>query len=311
MGIVTNRVLKMTPQSPDYARYFPAFTELDRWGVGVTASGFTRIASGSSYPSPALHPEGHLFDWKHGRILGGLQIVLIVSGSGLLETHATGLRRVGSGMAFVLLPHTWHRYRPEPGTGWEESWIELQGPVVDALVSSGVFPPSSILREKTMTLGLHEILDSIHRQSRRWTGGFIAQSSGAGLQALAACTAGSRERYPSTVCGAVARAEKYLSDHHAESISIEELAGRLGVAYSHFRRVFKKQTGFPPWQYVLNLRLNRARRLLASSDAKLEDIAERVGFSSGFQLSLAFKRAYGESPASWRRTLADRDEGLE
>jgi transcriptional regulator GlxA family with amidase domain len=43
--------------------------------------------------------------------------------------------------------------------------------------------------------------------------------------------------------------------------------------------------------------------MLTSSDAILDDIAARVGFSSGFHLSNAFKQAYGESPDKWRRTL--------
>jgi len=69
------------------------------------------------------------------------------------------------------------------------------------------------------------------------------------------------------------------------------------------RRAFRAQTGFAPWQYVMHLRLTRARRLLASSDAKLDEVAARVGFSSGFHLSFAFKRAFGQSPDTWRQTF--------
>jgi AraC-like DNA-binding protein len=77
----------------------------------------------------------------------------------------------------------------------------------------------------------------------------------------------------------------------------------LGVAYSHFRRAFRQHTGFAPWQYMLHLRLAQARRLLASPDATIEDAAGRLGFSSAFHLSAAFKRTFGLAPSRWRRQL--------
>jgi len=103
----------------------------------------------------------------------------------------------------------------------------------------------------------------------------------------------------------VIEAERYFFKHHTDPINIAQLAKRLGIAYSHFRREFKAQTGYSPWQYVIHLRLSRAQRLLASSDATLEDIASRVGFCSGFHLSSVFKTAFRVSPHYWRKQLRE------
>ena len=275
-----------------------------RWGIGVTGSGLTHIAAGTSYP-PDQHPKDHQLDWKHGRVLDSLQIVLITTGAGWFETRALGQKRVEAGMVFLLLPGVWHRYRPDPKTGWDESWIEIQGPVVAELLEAETFAPNSALRRGAIDAGLDEVLDRIHRCVREKAGGFQPEASAAALQALAICAriANVRPRL-SHVQQAVIAAERYLTDHHAEEINVEALARDLGVAYSHFRRAFRAQTGFAPWQYVTHLRLTRARRMLASSGAKLDDVAECVGFHSGFHLSLAFKQAYGLPPNVWRKGLA-------
>ncbi len=305
MTVIIFRIQKVTTKSTDYFRYLPATPELARWGLGVTAGGRTDIPPGASYP-PALHPQDHQLDWQHGRVLDALQIVLISAGGGWLETRATGKRRITAGMAFLLLPQSWHRYRPDPKTGWTESWIEVQGPVVDGLLKSNTFPPGAVLRPGAIDAGLEETLDAIHRLIRHGAGVFQPELAAAALQALALCEriAQSRAR-PSRIQQAVAEAERHLNEHHAEPVNVEELARKLGVAYSHFRRAFRAQTGHAPWQYVIHLRLTRARRLLASSDATLDDIASRVGFSSGFHLSAAFKQAYGEAPDNWRRALSN------
>lgn len=303
MLLMIIRIQKMTKIATDYFRYIPATPEMRRWGLGVTASGYQRIAAGTAYP-PEQHPEDHQLSWEQGRVLDALQIVLISSGGGLLETQATGQCRVEAGMVFLLLPNTWHRYRPNLETGWTESWIEVQGPVVESLLLDDVFPPSMILRGSAIGSGLEETMESIHRRIRQDSGGFQPELSAAALHVLALCLRVSRSPSRSSqIERAVHEAVSYLGEHHAEALNVEMLAEKLGVAYSHFRRAFRAQTGFSPWKYVIHLRLTRARRILAGSDAKLDEVAARVGFSSGFHLSNAFKQAFGESPDQWRRGL--------
>ena len=154
-------IQKMTFCMEDYFRYFPTPPELLNWGLALSAAGFTRIPPHTPYP-PAKHPEDHELDWNHGRVIESLQVVLVSDGGGVLETRSTRQQRVEAGMVFLLLPHSWHRYRPDPETGWVESWIEVRGPVVDGLLQRDTFPPGSILQHGAFDAGIEETLNRIH-----------------------------------------------------------------------------------------------------------------------------------------------------
>jgi AraC-like DNA-binding protein len=234
---------------------------------------------------------------------------LITNGGGWFETHATGSREIHAGMAFALLPGTWHRYRPDEGRGWEESWLEVRGPLVDRLIGKGVFAAGEAVRAGALGAGMEAALEQVHARSRHGPPGFDAARAAAAYAVLAAWERAGRGhgRPVPRLARAVAEAERFLAEHHAEPVNVRELAERLGVAYSHFRRAFKQHTGFAPWQYVLHLRLARARRLLAASDATLDEAAAQFGFNSGFHLSTMFKSAHGMSPQAWRQSLAGPD----
>jgi AraC-like DNA-binding protein len=294
----------MPKRADSYFRYFAATADINLWGLGVTAAGFTQIPPHVGYP-PARHPADHHFDWERGRVLDALQIVLITGGRGAFETRQGGVHTIETGAAFVLIPGVWHRYRPERDMGWVESWVEICGPLVDRLIRRGVFQAETAVRAGALEAGLDAALETIHARSRAGPAGFDAERAAGAFAALAAwkkseqSTSSRHDR----LTAAVEEAERYLADHHAEPVNIEQLARRLGVAYSHFRRAFKTHTGFAPWQYVLHLRLARAGRLMAASDATLDAIAAQVGFSSGFHLSSAFKQEHGMAPNRWRQEL--------
>jgi AraC-like DNA-binding protein len=90
----------------------------------------------------------------------------------------------------------------------------------------------------------------------------------------------------------------------------EALAKESGVSRSSLARRFRSAVGQGPMGYLVGVRIDLAEELLRGTDLTLNAIASRVGFSDGFALSAAFKRARGRAPSAIRRRV-DADIGFQ
>jgi transcriptional regulator GlxA family with amidase domain len=82
--------------------------------------------------------------------------------------------------------------------------------------------------------------------------------------------------------------------------TVAELAARVGNSRAAFARRFTDRVGEPPIAFLTDWRLALAADMLTSSEATVASIARRVGYSTPFALSSAFKRTYGTSPVAYR-----------
>ena len=84
-------------------------------------------------------------------------------------------------------------------------------------------------------------------------------------------------------------------------LTVDMLAREVGLSPAHFARAFKETVGQAPHQYLLWLRLERARRLLELCGADLSGIAQRTGFADQAHFTRLFKRAYRITPGALMR----------
>ncbi|HCE39014.1 MAG: AraC family transcriptional regulator [Alcanivorax sp.] len=96
------------------------------------------------------------------------------------------------------------------------------------------------------------------------------------------------------------RARDYLHAHQTEDIGLDDLAAAVGTDRFRISRAFKAAHGLPPHAYLVQLRLLRARRLLAGGVSPA-DAAAAVGFADQSHLGRWFRRAYAMTPAYYRR----------
>lgn len=99
------------------------------------------------------------------------------------------------------------------------------------------------------------------------------------------------------------RVTEFVDSQISNDITISELAALVGLSQFHFIRAFKESVGLSPYQHVLSERIRRAKELLSERNLSLSDVALTVGFSDVSQLSRAFQKVVGITPAAFRREI--------
>lgn len=96
----------------------------------------------------------------------------------------------------------------------------------------------------------------------------------------------------------------YVLAHLDQDLSLPALAQQIGFSPYHFARQFRRATGESPHQFVLGLRIERARQLLHEAKLPLAQVALASGFANQSHLTQAFKRSMGLTPAAYREEHA-------
>jgi AraC family transcriptional regulator len=98
------------------------------------------------------------------------------------------------------------------------------------------------------------------------------------------------------------RATDFLEDHLDGNIDLQQVAEVCDLSVSHFARAFKQSFRRPPYRWLIERRVDKAKQLMMNSRLPLADIAIRCGFADQSALNHSFKRIYGVAPGTWRRT---------
>lgn len=106
-------------------------------------------------------------------------------------------------------------------------------------------------------------------------------------------------RYPRAP-RAVLRALDYIHANLSGNPRLEDIAGAARMSVFHFSRTFRKATGTGPHRYLVQVRVERVKALLISSDQGLASIADETGFSDQSHMSKVFKKFTGVSPKAFR-----------
>jgi AraC-like DNA-binding protein len=286
----------------NYYTYLPVSREDENWGLYVLNAGYNYIPPAAVYPQPA-HPPHHYFNWQSGRILDEYQVIYITRGSGLFESASCESKRVTAGSVLFLFPGEWHRFKPNAASGWEEWWVGFKGPIATQLAAHYFFQPQQPLLE----IGVHntvvQLLQTILDTTKEEKAGYQPLIAGAVLHLLGNIHTITRQQLfaaEDRVEVIVKHAMALFRTHIDLPLSAEQVAEELGVSYAWFRKAFKQYTGIAPGQYMLQLKMEKAKQLLSATGIPVKEVAFQLSFESASHFSKLFKSKTGSSPAQYR-----------
>jgi len=277
-------------------------SELDnKWGFFVNDAGYTVYPKDSEYPAKG-HPGSHMFSWKTGRILNEFHFVMISKGKGKFESKSAGKRKLNEGDAFLLFPGEWHRYKPLKETGWTEHWVGFSGEIANVLMNDFFFKKENPIVNRFNNQVVTKLFQILYTLCQEEPFGFQRIASGICIQLMAElCNSqlgsGLIKESP------ISRAKYIMNEKIDENIDFELVAKNLGISYSKFRSDFKRQTGLPPLQYFLLLKIEKGKELLLSTNNSSKEIAFSLGFESDFYFCRLFKMKIGMSPQQYRNNV--------
>jgi len=280
---------------------YPAYHELDaNWGLFVTTAGFQCIQHEGHYP-PEGFPETYSFDYQKGRILNEFQLVYLTKGNGEFAS-STGKTTVTEGDLLMLFPGEWHTYKPAASTGWEVYWVGFKGTNTGKLLGHAFFSPASPVIRVGYREDLVGLFQNLIEQAQQETPDFQQLISGMVCHMLGLIYQKKRSKdfNNKTIADKINKARMIIRGQ-AETISPEILASELNVSYSWFRRSFRDYTGSSPAQYILLIKSQKDKELLTNTNLSINEISDRLHYTSPYYFSVSFKRASGMTPGAFRK----------
>ncbi|MFD9790541.1 helix-turn-helix domain-containing protein [Streptomyces sp. NPDC059070] len=257
-------------------------------------------------PSPVHHRLGLVclgVGLQHGllpavgpRTLDHHVAVVIGAGGGWFR-GADGRRTTVTAPALLwLTPGVPHHYGADPATGWDESFVDFTGPATATYTELGYIEPERPVVPLADSAGARAVVGRIARAARRGNPLLEVETAAAVPELLVALRRARADLAPDgdVVLQALAR-------DACLPLSVAEHAARHGMTPAELRTAVRRGAGCSPKDYLLGIRLGRAKELLATTDLPVAAVARRVGYEDPAYFSRLFTRRVGTAPVRFRR----------
>lgn len=251
-----------------------------------------------------VRAKGHVV---RQRILPDHILIYCAEGAGWLsfEDSEGRVYRINRGDVFLCPPNQVHSYRADVESPWTKYWVHFRGTHASEyskLLGLSLETPVCHIGEDPGLIAWFQDMFSVLRDGYTQTP-LLCASAILGRILSQMVSLSRQHGKPAGPSFDVRGVLTFMRAHLDNRLPLEHLAAQAGLSKYHFSRLFKQATGYPPVEYHIRLRLQKACELLESSSGRVMEIAGILGFSSPYHFSAAFKRMMGVSPQGYRALL--------
>jgi AraC-like DNA-binding protein len=249
-----------------------------------------------------FYPKAHGHFIK--RPVGIDQAILIycIKGYGWCEIEGSR-HEIRPGELLVIRPGTPHAYGADTNRPWTIYWTHFKGDsnlLLLAELEISKAKPVVWLGEEPELMALFEklldVMEHGYAASRLlYASQILAHLIGSMIWASHRSSGGNL-----SAAQKVAQSIAYMKQHLEQSVSFASFAAMANLSESHFRSLFKHETGYSPMDYFIRLRVHKACQLLDTTDLSVKEIARLTGYDDALYFSRAFKTVVELSPAKYR-----------
>ncbi|MFB4213087.1 AraC family transcriptional regulator [Shouchella sp. JSM 1781072] len=224
-----------------------------------------------------------------------------ISGKGILEIN-NQTYTINQHEAFIIsVPGNHRYYYPKDATEpWEFIYIALQGPTVED-ISTRLTKETGPIVELSPDSYLIRSLFSIYNETKADRLRDPYQAAAHGYQFLLECFRTLHTNTPKGDSYYYQQAFAYIESNFHKQISLDDVAEQIGVSRYSLTRLFKKQTGATPMEFVRELRIRKACAMLIHTSRPIKDISCEVGFLDVNYFHKVFKRYTGSNASFFRK----------
>lgn len=225
-------------------------------------------------------------------------IFYTLGGAGIIEQGGQSIT-LGQNQALLMDCRTPQRYVTDPVRHhWYHLWAHVNGAGADAISQAMGLPK---LQPVSLPLAdVKPIFETIFENMKKE--GYIESltTSLAVDKLLTSIALAPDSRGSFVEFDAVSVARRYMEEHFAEDLHVDDVAREAAISTSQLIRLFKRQLGTTPHSYLLRYRITQAKELLAETTLPVATIAGQVGFASESNFSYRFGEMCGQSPSAYR-----------
>lgn len=230
---------------------------------------------------------------------------IVRSGKGTLEINDQKYE-LGEGDAFLIGPEIEAWYEADRQDPWSYMWIGFTGYRAQEYAEHAGFSAQVPFREVKCGKKLNQYIDGMleaHQvcyEDELKRNGYLMLFFAALMEDYNRMEPKmeSQHNYPGKVY--VKHAMEYIACHYREKIKINELAAYIGVNRSYLTSSFKKTIGCSPQEYLIDLRMEKAKDMLRNTTMQINAVAAAVGYTDQLAFSKIFKQRCKVSPRDYR-----------